>query len=97
MTRVLVTGATGFVGRGLVPRLMRDGYEIRAATRGPADLSIESIVVGSIGPETEWSRALDGVDLVVHLAAHVHVAGDRSGATLEPFRRVNTHDWYIDA
>jgi UDP-glucose 4-epimerase len=68
---VLVTGANGFVGRHLAPVLARDGWIVRCAVRQPSSDSTD-IVIGSIGPDTDWSAALEGVDAVVHLAAHVH-------------------------
>ena len=68
---VLVTGASGFVGRHLVPLLELSGWNVRCAVRTPSALGQE-VVVGSIGPETDWGAALQGVDIVIHLAARVH-------------------------
>ncbi|HYH39254.1 MAG TPA: NAD-dependent epimerase/dehydratase family protein [Azospirillum sp.] len=92
MTRILVTGATGFVGKALVPLLLARGHQVRAAVRRPeaevpgADL----VAVGDIGPDTDWSEALDGVDAVAHLAARVHVMRDTAADPLADFRRTNT-------
>jgi UDP-glucose 4-epimerase len=84
MTRVLVTGATGFVGRVLCARLAESGYLVRAALREARPLPpciAESVVTGDLGAVTDWGPALEGVDLVVHAAALTHVlretAGDR--------------------
>jgi uncharacterized protein YbjT (DUF2867 family) len=64
MTRVLVTGATGFVGRILCETLARDGHVVRAALRSdravPAGVA-EQVVVGPIGSTTDWSAALKGL------------------------------------
>ena len=43
---------------------------------------IEGVQVGDIGPDTDWSKALDGVDAVVHLAARVHVLNDTASDPL---------------
>lgn len=79
MTRVLVTGATGFVGRALCETLARSGYRVRAALRSdravPASIA-EKALVGEIGASTDWSAALDDVDFVIHAAARVHVMHD---------------------
>ncbi|MBL0934431.1 MAG: NAD-dependent epimerase/dehydratase family protein [Rhizobiaceae bacterium] len=67
MQKVLLTGSTGFVGRKVSGRLAAAGYAVRKAVRRPgADGDLA--VVGSIGPGTDWSAALDGCAAVVHLA-----------------------------
>lgn len=87
----LVTGAAGFVGSALCRELSASGFSVRAAVRtaSPPLPGIEQAVVGTIGPETDWREALDGIDAVVHLAARVHVMRDRSSDPLSAFRRVN--------
>jgi nucleoside-diphosphate-sugar epimerase len=74
--RVLVTGATGVVGRALCPILTGSGHTVRAALRREiqvATRTTEYAVVGEIGAQTDWDRALDGVDAVIHLAAQTHL------------------------
>jgi nucleoside-diphosphate-sugar epimerase len=88
MSRVLVTGATGFIGRGLVERCVADGIALRAALRTPSPLPVETVVVGEIGPDTDWGAALQGIDAVVHLAGRAHVMRHETDA-LAQFRRVN--------
>jgi UDP-glucose 4-epimerase len=68
---VLVTGASGFVGRHLTPALAREGWAVRRAVRQPSGGN-EEVVIDSIGPTTNWRNALSGVNAVVHLAARVH-------------------------
>jgi nucleoside-diphosphate-sugar epimerase len=87
--KVLVTGGSGFVGRVVVPALEAAGHTVRLALRSPSsDVSNSSVIVGEIGPGTEWSTALEGVDAVVHLAARVHVMRDTSGGA-DAFERTN--------
>jgi nucleoside-diphosphate-sugar epimerase len=88
MTRILVTGASGFIGKGLIGRLKKAGYEIRAAVRAPHDLQVETVIVGEIGPDTDWSRAFDDVTAIVHLAGLAHVMRTDSDV-LADFRRIN--------
>lgn len=92
MTRMLVTGASGFVGRKLCAELARRGLPVRAALRDSANLDIagcEAVKISSIDFKTDWSDALTGVDVVIHLAARVHVMLDDVSDPLEEFRRVN--------
>jgi nucleoside-diphosphate-sugar epimerase len=91
MTRVLVTGATGFVGRALCGRLAEAGYLVRAAVRNesnvPASVT-ETIVVGDMLRPTRWEAAVEGVDCIVHAAARAHVMHDSAAADL--YIRTNT-------
>ena len=83
---VLVTGANGFVGRHLTPALAREGWSVRRAVRSPHG-SDDEVVIGSIGPETGWQAALEGVNAVVHLAARVHHAHETNAEQI--YRDVN--------
>ena len=82
MKRVLITGATGFVGAQLCEVLSRQGYLLRAALRAdqalPAHVA-EKTVVGEIDARTDWAAAIDGVDCVVHCAARAHILNDEPG------------------
>ena len=87
--RVLVTGATGLVGQLLCKTLADRHHLVRAALRRPQSVPAgvtEPVVVGEIGGDTRWGEALQGVDAVIHAAAHVHVpgsAGDHADRYLE--------------
>ena len=97
---VLITGATGFVGSRLAGFLSAQfpEMELRLAVRHrpdelevPGVLPVGSIeVVGDINPHTNWTDALDGVDVVIHLAARVHVMNDVALDPLEEYRNANT-------
>jgi UDP-glucose 4-epimerase len=84
---VLITGASGFVGRHLSPVLARQGWVVRRAVRRPS-LNDDDVVIESIGSDTDWSSALEGVEAVVHLAARVHHPHEESSTEL--YRSVNT-------
>lgn len=78
---VLVTGASGFVGRHLAPALSREGWAVRRAVRRSSGNN-EEVVIQSIGPATDWQTALTGVDAVVHLAARIHHQNEEHAVTL---------------
>lgn len=96
--RVLVTGATGFVGRHLIPALEEAGHSLTLAVRsrgsecrlpgteGPSAPRI--VVVGEVDEQTDWREALEGADAAVHLAARAHVLDDGADDE-EAFMRVN--------
>lgn len=93
--KVLVTGATGFVGGHLVPRLVDAGHAVVAAGRSAPALDdylnpVEKAVVPDIGPETDWRAALRNVDVVIHLAARAHVLRETEADAQAAFRRVNS-------
>jgi nucleoside-diphosphate-sugar epimerase len=74
--RVLVTGANGFVGQALCAHLAARGLRVRAAVRAGTKAPMqaaEASVVGALGSQTDWSHAMRGVSVVVHLAAKAHV------------------------
>ena len=88
----LVTGANGFIGQLLCKEMLRQGWQVRAAVRAPCALSVavETLSVGAIDGETNWADALREVDVVIHLAARVHVMEDTAADPLAEFLRVNT-------
>ena len=89
--RILITGITGFVGQSLSVRALKNGFKIRCALRKPVVLSgnIDLVVVGEINGNTDWSVALSDVDVVIHLAARLHIMREKAENPLEEFRKVN--------
>jgi nucleoside-diphosphate-sugar epimerase len=93
MDRILVTGANGFVGRQLCRSLSQKGFWVKAAVRQTAIAPKEEmqyIPVGDIGPDTDWTEALYGVHLVVHLAGRAHIRRDSSANSMAEYERINT-------
>lgn len=86
---ILVTGATGLVGKALCHVLEKENYPVRAVVRGAANLPFEMVSIEDLSRQTDWSDALQGVDCVVHCAARVHVMRDQAPDPLDAFRQVN--------
>lgn len=91
--RVLLTGATGFVGRGLLERISAlPNLELVAALRRPISglpEFVTSLQVSGLSPDTDWQEGLKGIGAVIHSAARVHVMHDTSSDPLAEFRKVN--------
>jgi len=91
--RVLVSGATGFVGEALVSGLLFKPCDVKALVRQLSvglPLAVEQVKVAGLSNSTDYTSALKDVDVVVHLAARVHVMNDDATDPLTVFRRVNT-------
>ncbi|ADH86493.1 NAD-dependent epimerase/dehydratase family protein [Desulfurivibrio alkaliphilus] len=82
-----VTGSNGFIGQALVARLRAAGRHVLEVCRQIEDG--RGVAVGEIGPATDWSLALHGVETVVHLAGRAHVRGESESAAEAAFMAVN--------
>ena len=93
MTRILVTGASGFVGRALVAKLAHAGHSVRAAMRQPADIfprSVEVIAVSDLTRPLEWRPLLKNVETVVHLAGIAHAGPEIAEQAYDRVNRLAT-------
>lgn len=89
---ILVTGARGLVGAGLMGRLAADNRPARGTSRKPPSSDAtrtDWALVGDQNESTDWGSALDGVRTVVHLAARVHIVRESAADPLAAFRRTN--------
>lgn len=84
--KVLVTGATGYIGGRLVPRLLDSGFEVRCMTRDPDQLTldpwrdrVEVVAADALAPET-LEAALAGCDAAFYL---IHAMGRSEGEFAE--------------
>jgi nucleoside-diphosphate-sugar epimerase len=89
--RVLVSGANGFVGKALCAELLRKRYSVRAAVRSATKQidNVETVSVGDINGQTDWEKALPGIEVIIHLAARVHLMKDNAINPLDAYRKVN--------
>lgn len=92
-TKVSITGATGFVGRALVAKLMAlHHFDVLALIRQkPVHVlaGVQYLQVSDLSPDTDWQLGLSGVGVLVHAAARVHVMNETVVDPLTEFRRVN--------
>ncbi|QQZ40466.1 SDR family oxidoreductase [Pseudomonas sp. SK3(2021)] len=91
--KILVTGATGFLGKALIKCFYNlPNTSVVAPLRNMGDdfpEVVSKIYIPSIDDSTDWTESLSGVDVVVHAAARVHIADEDSAQSLEEFRAIN--------
>jgi nucleoside-diphosphate-sugar epimerase len=88
--RVLITGASGFIGKSLTKALAKEGWQVRAAARDPAAIpaftGVERVAMPDLAQPADWSGLLDGISHVVHLAGIAHGPGSLEAAL---YSRIN--------
>lgn len=92
--RIAITGATGFVGKHLIQELtakVLNAEELVIIGRREIDLPNVTFFKSSIDKETDYSKALDLVEVVIHCAARAHIMNDDAKDPLAEFKEVNTH------
>ena len=93
--RILVTGASGFVGRRLCSNLIEQGHEVIAVVRQQTSVIFENheslrvVIIDNINAETDWRDVLDSAEVVVHLAARVHVMNETLADAWKAYRKIN--------
>jgi nucleoside-diphosphate-sugar epimerase len=90
--KVLLTGATGFIGKALVAELIQQNFNISIAVRKKTNLfsdEVKQFVVGDFESNPDFSTSLAGIDCVIHLAGRAHVIDKAKASVLDEFRKVN--------
>jgi nucleoside-diphosphate-sugar epimerase len=90
VTRALVTGASGFIGRAVVSAFAQSGFTLRAAVRRPPQpafaAGVEVMQHPDLSQSFDWRPLLEGIDQVVHLAGIAHTG---PGIAPELYDRIN--------
>lgn len=88
---ILVTGASGFVGKELVQELIKRNEQVRVLSRVPGlfdDLNVEEVLISDITTDI-FLDAFKDVKVVFHLAARAHIMKDYSNGSINLYRHVN--------
>ena len=91
--KILLTGASGFVGRALRSVLEESGSDVSPVFRA-RDIShdgdkSEVVICKDIDGNTDWENAFVDIDVVIHLAAKVHVMSRGNLGELAKYREIN--------
>jgi len=94
MKKILVTGASGFIGASLCKALLKSNKSVCGIVRSLSSSSINSeieyVSVGDISPKTNWNDILVGTDCVIHCAGRAHITNETKADTLEFYRTINS-------
>lgn len=84
---ILVTGASGFIGKHLCSYLVNKGHKVRAVVRQDMLPNVENIFIPDLA--IDWTSILEGIEIVYHLASRVHLLKENVSDPLAAFRQVN--------
>lgn len=88
--KVLLTGASGFLGSSISAQLDKRSYEFLSIVRKESKFpQYNTKAVGNIDSKTDFSKVLPGVQVVIHAAARAHIMKDESSDPLAEYREVN--------
>lgn len=92
MSKLLVTGGTGFIGKAVCENLKKNNYKINITSRQGISTNLNGVKVYNINKidiNTNWFKALNAVSCVIHCAAKTHVMNNIKQKSLTSFREVN--------
>jgi len=93
--RILLTGASGFIGRSFYKEASKRNYFTRCAWRNvnleplKTTHNIEHVQIGNINDKTNWKKFLTDIDCIIHCAAKAHILKNSQFNSLESYRRIN--------
>jgi nucleoside-diphosphate-sugar epimerase len=92
MKKILVTGATGFIGSNLILNLNNAGYVVNGSVRNKCKNhdNFNEFVIGNIDINSLWGEALHGVHTVIHTASRAHIINESVNNPISVFRSINS-------
>ncbi|MDA9980717.1 NAD-dependent epimerase/dehydratase family protein [Pelagibacterales bacterium] len=93
--KILLTGASGFIGQGLRVEMSKRGLAVRYAIRSPKSTkkkiisNSDEVVIGNISANTNWSESLIDIKCIIHCAARAHIMNETDSDSLTAYRKVN--------
>ncbi|QSP94468.1 SDR family oxidoreductase [Marinobacter salinisoli] len=87
--KIVVTGASGFVGRALAKRLQCEGEEVLGICRKNGNFDFPVVTIPSLDNPDSLAEPLNGAEVVVHCAARAHQMQDMAEDPLSAFRKIN--------
>jgi len=95
LSKVCITGASGFVGQALCLALVKLNRPVRGVARTLTSKlmasGVEYMAIDNLDSDTNWTSALAGVDFVIHCAARAHVMKETETDSLTAYRSVNVN------
>jgi nucleoside-diphosphate-sugar epimerase len=92
MSKILLTGSSGFIGQALTRRLLAEGHRLRLPVRSPLPWQSDNALIfqfDGLEAPTDWAAALVGVDVVIHCAGRLRAINEAAADTLDEYRRCN--------
>ncbi|MBW3775686.1 SDR family oxidoreductase [Aeromonas veronii] len=91
MAKVLLTGSTGFIGAAVLAALkeLPEIQVVATIRKAKAEIDRNTVVIGDIDGDTDFSAALTDTDIVIHCAARAHIMHDDVADPMAEYRRVN--------
>lgn len=87
---ILVTGASGFIGKMLCTTLVNKGHRVVGVVRkSNADSDITEFIVKDLSAYTNFEEALQSIDVLIHLAGRAHVLNDQSSDPYKAYAEIN--------
>jgi len=92
MKKILVTGASGFIGKTLCNKLIKLSFNVQGAVRSldslTFDYNFKAVTVGEIGANTNWINALKDIDCIIHCAGKAHSISKKNNINM--YHSINT-------